>query len=182
MDRKGRKGNSSWFFACNKARVLIKQLVALSIHLSRKNIFSTYDDSICWHVIFGQDLVLAKQGAGQYEFIGDYILEILFQSVSMFYEKLETNVLHTWTKQCDANSRIIELKMIFFTHMKTWISNLASFANCHINMSYSLVLKLIRHPKHMYVLWVDLNKLSSTMLYSTYMIGQECIGPLWWIN
>src|SRR5579862_8840260 len=41
------------FLARNKARVLIEQLVVLSIHLSRHNILSTYDgDHICWHVMF----------------------------------------------------------------------------------------------------------------------------------
>ena len=42
------------FLARNKARVLIEQLVVLSIYLSRHNILSTYDgDHICWHVMFG---------------------------------------------------------------------------------------------------------------------------------
>lgn len=40
--------------ARNKARVLIEQLVVLSIYLSRHNILSTYDgDHIGWHVMFG---------------------------------------------------------------------------------------------------------------------------------
>lgn len=46
--------NRSRFLARNKARVLIEQLVILSIHLSRHNILSTNDgDHICWHVMFG---------------------------------------------------------------------------------------------------------------------------------
>ena len=49
-----RVGRRSRFLARNKARVLIEQLVVLSIYLSRHNILSTYDgDHICWHVMFG---------------------------------------------------------------------------------------------------------------------------------
>lgn len=48
------EGQKKEKWARNKAKVLIEQLVVLSIHLSKHNILSTYDgDHICWHVMFG---------------------------------------------------------------------------------------------------------------------------------